>query len=100
MIEDFSSGYYRADMVVQAYDDGPVIERGLYNFITDELFFEDSPLMMRLSLSSEALFDVQSESSVPRDVLAVPEEIIAERGAQSVYILKPEYSETVGAYHG
>jgi hypothetical protein len=100
-MEDFSSGYYRTRMNVQNYDDGPVIERQLYEFINSELYDRSSQdVMMRVGLDATPLFTVSSEAAVPRDVLALPEEMGLESGLHNVFVLKSEYSETVGRYHG
>lgn len=101
MLEEFSGGYYIATMDVQPYSDGPVIDRGLYDFINRELYYDsDSPVMMRLGLDSSTLFGVTGEPGVPRDVLAMPEELIDEWGEQNVFVLKSEYTDVVGDYSG
>jgi hypothetical protein len=101
MIEDFSGGYYRATMDVQEYSDGPVIEQTLYSFINDELHSdEDAPVMMRTGLDAGAVFEVNAESAVPRDVLALPEHLLDESGETNVFVLKSSYIDTVGKYYG
>lgn len=92
MIEDFSSGYYRATMDVQEYDDGPVIERRLYDFINRKLYVDsDMPIRMRVGLDAGATFEVGSESAIPRDVLALPQELCPDERQASVFVVKPEY---------
>lgn len=101
MIEDFSGGYYRVTMDVQEYEKGPVIEQGLYDFIDEELYsLEDVPVMMRMGLDAGPVFGVESESAVPRDVLALPQEMIDESGTTNVFVLKANYTDTVGKYYG
>jgi len=101
MIEDFSSGYYRATMDVQEYDDGPVIERGLYDFINRKLYLNsEAPVMMRVGLDAGATFEVDAETAIPRDVLALPPELCSGTGEDSVFVLKSQYADTVGRYNG
>ena len=90
MIEDFSSGYYRATLNVQEYDDGPVIEQRLYDFINRRLYLDsDLPVRMRVGLDAGPIFEVGAESAVPRDVLAIPEEIAPDSDVSNVFIVKP-----------
>lgn len=99
MIEEFSSGYYWTTMHVQEYEHGPVIEQGLYDFINYKLYTEqDVPVMMRVGLDGDELFNVQAEGAIPRDVLALPEEMIDEQGKKNVFVLKSEYADTMGDY--
>lgn len=92
MIEDFSSGYYRAVMDVQEYDDGPVIDTGLYDFINRELYVDtNAPVRMRVGLDAGETFEVGAEGAIPRDVLAVPEELVPNERTSNVFVLKGEY---------
>jgi len=101
MIEDFSSGYYRATMNVQEYDDGPVIEQGLYDFINRKLYLDsDVPVMMRVGLDAGVTFEVDAESAIPQDVLALPEELVPSEDESNVFVLKAQYADTVGRYNG
>jgi len=101
MIEEFSSGYYRATMNVQEYEDGPVIERSLYDFINRKLYVgSDVPVMMRVGLDAGETFAVGAESAIPRDVLALPQELCSDENESNVFVLKPEYVDTVGRYNG
>jgi hypothetical protein len=101
MIEDFSRGYYRTTMDVQFYDDGPAIDRGLYDFIDSELYSrEDVPVMMRLGLDAGITFGVKREPAMPRDVLALPNDMADNRGREEVFVLKAEYVDTIGEYYG
>jgi hypothetical protein len=101
MIEDFSSGYYRATMDVQEYDHGPVIERGLYDFINRKLYVDsDVPVMMRVGLDASATFEVDAEAAIPQDVLALPPELVPDEDTSSVFVLKADYVNTVGQYNG
>lgn len=101
MIEDFSAGYYRAPMQVQTYDNGPAIQRDLYNFINYELYGDSSPVVMRLGLDADEHFSVDAEGAIPSNVLAVPDSMVEQEGEQSVFVLKSSYiPSTVGGYHG
>lgn len=101
MIEDFSSGYYRTSLNVQEYDDGPVIEQRLYDFINKRLYMgSDMPVTMRLGFDGGPHFVVDSEAAVPQDILALPPEMITEIGKSSVFVLKAEYADQVGEYNG
>lgn len=92
MFEEFSSGYYRATMNVQEYEDGPIIEQGLYDFINRNLYLDsDRPVTMRLGLDASASFTVGAESAVPRDVLALPASMTDDTGRKNVFLVKPEY---------
>lgn len=101
MIEDFSSGYYHADMDVQPYDNGPVIERSLYDFINQELYVDsDVPVMMRVGFDAGETFQVSAESAIPRDVLALPREMVESQHNSDVFVLKSEYADNIGTYYG
>lgn len=92
MIEDFSSGYYRAMMDVQEYEDGPVIEQSLYDFINRRLYVDsNAPIRMRVGLDAGATFEVNTETAIPRDVLALPQELCPDEREANVFVLKPEY---------
>jgi len=101
MIREFSSGYYHTTMDVQEYDDGPLIDKRLYKFINEEIYLDsDAPVMMRLGLDEGPLFSVNPGDVIPRDVLALPPEISNDAGKTSVFVLKSQYADTVGEYHG
>ena len=90
MIEDFSSGYYRARMKIRSYEAGPVIEKGLYDFINRELLDTNS-VIVRVGLDSSEPFEVGAEGAIPRDVLAVPESLIQDEGMNNVFVRKAGY---------
>lgn len=98
-LEEFSGGYYRTEMTVQPYSDGPVIERGLYDRIDNGVYAQtDAPVTVRVGMGSSPYFQLDYESAVPVDVLAMPREWMDDMGihneyeTQSVYVLKPEHS--------
>lgn len=98
-LENFSGGYYSIDMQVQPYDDGPVIDSGLYDLLDHRVYSQtDAPVTMKLSMDNGTYFNVGSENGVPPSVLALPEPWVNNLGVSSdgrldkVFILKPEYS--------
>jgi hypothetical protein len=92
MIDNFSSGYYSAQMSIQGYDGGPTINRTLHKFINNQLYSDnDVPVMMRLSLDESRAFSVSPESSVPKDVLALPHDMFDSFAEERVFILKPDH---------
>lgn len=97
MLESFSGGYYRAQMEVQPYSDGPTIEQGLYSLINRRIYDTTSaPVTMRLGLDAGPKFTPAAENSMPRDVIGVPEELLQASGVYpadsnvNVFVLKPE----------
>jgi len=99
MIEDFSGGYYRAQMTVQPLERGPSIERGLYDLINRKIYSNtDAPVTMRLSLSGGPRFAPETENGMPTDVIGIPTEILDEAGVHpstentSIFILKPKHA--------
>lgn len=91
--EEFSGGYYRAEMDVQPYDDGPVIEHELYEHIDNEIYgSSNAPITMQVGLDKGPYFHVDSEAAVPTDVLALPDGLIDGAGRQDVFVLKPRHS--------
>lgn len=98
-IENFSNGYYKTEMSVQPYENGPTIEQGLYDFIERRFYTKtDAPLTMRVGLSEGPMFKPSGESSIPTNVLGLPlSEIEASNIHPSddnvaVFVLKPEFA--------
>lgn len=96
MLEQFSGGYYRANMVVQQFAEGPAIERGLYDLIDRKVYdTTTAPITMRLGLDSGPRFTPVPENAMPTDVIGVPESILSEAGVHpaddsvNVFVLKP-----------
>lgn len=101
MIQDFSEGYYQTSMNIHEYDRGPSMDKYFYKFINSELFqTKDEPVLMRVGLDEGPLFEVKPENGIPRDVLALPPELCSVTGEESVFVLKPEYTDSIGEYHG
>jgi hypothetical protein len=99
MIEEFSGGYYRANMTVQPLDRGPSIERGLYDLINRNIYSNtDAPVTMRLTLDKGPRFTPETENGMPTDVIGVPSDILDEMSIHpstedvSVFILKPKHA--------
>jgi hypothetical protein len=103
MIEDFSGGYYRTKMTVQPVESGPSIERGLYDFINREFYYQtDAPITMRVGLSQGTHFRPEAEGGMPTDVLGLPPAMCDEVGVHpsaedvSVFVLKPAHAYIFG----
>ena len=99
MIEDFSGGYYRTTMTVQPLKHGPTIERGLYDFINREFYYQtDAPITMRVCLTEAVHFQPSAESAMPTDVLGLPTAMCDRIGIHpsaetvSVFVLKPAHA--------
>lgn len=97
-IDEFSGGYYSMDMQIQSYDDGPVIDSSVYDYINREVYSNtDAPITMKLSMDNGAYFNVGAENGVPPSVLALPESwvenFVSDDGRRdTVFILKPGHS--------
>lgn len=103
MIEDFSGGYYRIEMTVQPFADGPAIEQGLFDFINRKFYYQtDAPITMRVGLDGGSHFRPMSQSAMPTDVLGLPEELCKKIGVHpsaedvNVLILKPAHAYLFG----
>jgi hypothetical protein len=103
MLEDFAGGYYRAEMTVQPYKQGPTIEQGLYDFINREFYYKtDAPITMRVGLSNSFHFRPSAEGAIPTDVLGLPEQLCDEMNVHpsaegvNVFILKPAHAYLFG----
>jgi hypothetical protein len=99
MIEDFSGGYYRAEMTVQPLESGPSIERGLYDLISRKIYTNtDAPVTMRLTLDGGPRFMPHTEGAMPTDVIGMPTDMLDDVGIHpsaediSVFILKPKHA--------
>jgi len=86
-IEDFSSGYYKTEMSVQPYSDGPAIEQGLYDFIKRKFYYNtDTPVTP------------SPEAGIPTNVIGLTMGNIERSGVHpsddnvSVFVLKPEFA--------
>lgn len=98
-IEHFSNGYYKTEMSVQPYSDGPAIEQGLYDFINRKFYQRtDAPVTMRVGLSSGPMFRPDAERSMPQDVVGLPLSDIEDSNIHpsdesvAVFVLKPEFA--------
>lgn len=99
MIEEFSNGYYRAEMHVEPYEDGPVIEQGLYDHIESNVYAQtDANPLFRVGLDTQPYFMVGYESAIPIDTLGIPKAWFSDFGIDhtvgtvSVFVCKPEQS--------
>lgn len=96
-LKEFSNGYYKTEMTVQPYSDGPVIDKYLYDFINREVYAQtDAPITMRVGLNKGPYFSVDGEGAMPTDVLAMPQPWIDDMDlgseTESIFLLKPEHS--------
>lgn len=86
-IHDFSPAYYITTLTVAPYDNGPVIERGLHEFIDSELYARtDAPVMLRLGLDGEPYFEPDVEGAIPSDHLGIPSEWLSEDVQSTAYV--------------
>lgn len=99
MLNEFSDGYYRAQMNIQEVERGPVIERGLYELIARRIYdTTNAPITMRLGMDRGTRFTPVAENGVPTDVLGLPAPLIDESGvhpgtdAANVFVLKPAHA--------
>ena len=88
--------------MVQPYDDGPVIETGLYDLIDNSVYARtNAPITLRIGLAGSPYFKVGCEAAIPTDVLAIPRkwmddiQLHDEHSMQSIFVLKPGYSYLV-----
>ncbi len=98
VLREFSGGYYSLDVDIQPYEDGPVIDSAVYDYINREVYSQtNAPVTMKLSLNNGAYFNVGAENGVPPSVLGLPEswaENFAEANGKldTVFVLKPGHS--------
>ena len=99
MIQEFSGGYYRAEMTVQPLDRGPCIERGLYDLINRKIYSNtDAPVTMRVTLDAGPKFSPSTENGMPTDVIGLPTNMLDKLGVHpsseniNVFILKPKHA--------
>jgi len=97
MLEHFSSGYYRASMQVQPFDEGPAIEKGLFDLINRRVYdTTTAPITMRLGLDKGPRFTPTAENAMPTDVIGIPQSLLEDAGIHpsddnvNVFVLKPE----------
>lgn len=86
-------------MIVQPYNNGPVIQGDMYDYLQLNIYKETTaPILFRVDFNNTPYFDVSSEYSVPSDVLALPQDMMDEMGITDtgaeryVYILKPGFA--------
>ncbi|AGM11334.1 hypothetical protein M199_gp004 [Halogranum tailed virus 1] len=98
-VEDFSSGYYRTELLVVPYEDGPVMESETFDYINREFYSQtDAPPMFRLGLDGNPYFEVGTEFSIPADRIGIPRDWFGDNKMgdtmqkTSVFILKPGHA--------
>lgn len=74
MFEEFSGGYYLGRLYVHpTATDQAVIQRHQYDRVSDELYDEDLPLVMKVD---DTHITVHGDTSVPGDTLFLPESVL------------------------
>lgn len=98
-LEEFSGGYYKAEMVAQPYGDGPSIEKSFYDFLNQRFYQNaDTEPIFKFGLNEGSHFKPSADPSLPPDVLAIPQEwfddepIDDDSKMHSIFIVKPEQS--------
>lgn len=101
-ITDYSGGYLRTSLKVVKYADGPVMEEESHAYINHQVYDSArSEPMFRLGLNGNPYFTVDTEFSIPRDVIGVPESWFADNlnitdGMYApVFILKPGHADVL-----
>lgn len=103
MFEEFSSGYYFGRLYVEPFDgDRAVMQRDQHERVNEQLYLTgdgverlDSPLVMKLDRQH---FPVHGETGIPRDTIAVPEQIIENTDVENpptlreVFLAKREHA--------
>lgn len=78
-LDEFSDGYYSLQMRVSPYEDGPVVEQQLYDFIVENVYNNtNAPVWMRYGFEESPYFIVEGEPGIPHDVIAIPEDWMQE----------------------
>jgi hypothetical protein len=98
-VENFSGGYFKTELRVSEYEDGPTMETETYSFINRQFYANsDGNPMFRFGLDGNPYFEVSAEVSIPADVIGVPREWLADNkivdgSYQDVFILKPAHAD-------
>jgi len=99
ILEDFSAGYYKLEMFIEPYENGPVITHDLYDYIQTELYNQtDVAPLCTLSFDGSPHFDITSEAGMPLSTMGIPEswfsdlDINRNHEKESVFIVKPKYA--------
>lgn len=100
--DSFSSGYFVVSMSVVPYEDGPTMQTETHNFIRHHLYQQTAvEPHFRLGLDGNPYFAVETERSIPRETLGVPESWLGDNRMRDspdprpVYILKPPYARQI-----
>jgi hypothetical protein len=98
-VENFSAGYFKIELRISEYQDGPAMEAETHAFINRQFYsHSDGDPVFRLGLDGNPYFEVSAEVSIPADVIGIPREWFAdnriEEGSyQNVFILKPGHAD-------
>jgi len=101
-ITDYSGGYLQTHLKIVKYEDGPVMEEESHAYIQRQVYQSArSEPMFRLGLNGNPYFTVDTEFSIPKNVIGVPESWFADNlnitdGMHSpVFILKPGHADVL-----
>lgn len=74
-LTDYSSGYYSLNLRVTPFEDGPTIDRHLYQYIDEKVYANtDAPVWMRASFQPSPYFRIHGEEPMPADLIGLPPE--------------------------
>lgn len=97
--EDFSSGYYRVEMTVAPYDQGPTVQNDVYDYIERQHYTQtNANPLFRLGLDGNPYFTPKREAAIPSDHIGVPTSWFADNTMAptydecEVFVLKPSYA--------
>lgn len=104
MFEEFSGGYYLGRLYVQpSPEDRALLHRHQYDRVTDELYDEDVPVVMKVD---DTHITVHGTAGVPGDTLLVPESVIEESrirnppSLEEVLLAKAPHARQLLRLHG
>ena len=90
---DFSSAYMLCDVEVASWpEEYAVASDALYSQIVESLYWscEVAPRGVHVKVDSE-MHTLETESSIPTDMIAVPEDAVDGDEENEVYVLKPRF---------
>ena len=108
MFEQFSSGYYLGEMLVEPHDgDRAVIHESDHERVNEQLYVSgegveplDAPLVMKLDGPH---FPVMGDDGVPAGTLAVPDDLVPDGrlpDRRRVFLAKADRADELLRYHG
>lgn len=98
-LEPFSGGYYGARFQVQQYENGPVIEQSLFDYVENSLYKQTtSPPWARVGMNNSPYFQLSGEPGIPGNVLGLPRKFIKKHEVLDnghthwILLVKPGYA--------